>query len=140
MREGQLNKGIGGENLPDEIRIGTVSSIDAVNGMISVIYQDRGGKVTQPLPFLTFNNEYYMPKVGQKVLVAHLSNGSEMGVVLGTFWNAGNIPKESEGYYKELEGGAFLTCKNGELTISAKHITFQSDDGTITVKEIKDKL
>lgn len=130
--------------MDDAIRIGTVSSVDAVNGMISVIYQDRGGEVTQALPYLTFNDEYKMPDIGQKVLVAHLSNGAEMGVVLGTYWNKANSPGAPATYYKELGGDAFFKydAKTGNLTINAEHITFNAtgDGARVTVKEIKQKL
>ena len=71
-----------------ELRIGKVSSIDYDHGMIRVVYTDRDKAVTKPLPVLTFNDEYKMPKVGQYVLVGHLSNGTEAAYVMGTFWNA----------------------------------------------------
>lgn len=124
------------------IRIGTVNSIDAENGMVSVIYQDQGGKVTQLLPYLTFNNEYNMPSIGQMVLVASLSNGSEMGVVLGTFWNQANAPGKLKDYYKELGGDAFISYdgESGNLTISAEHLIFKADGSEVTLKEIKEKL
>lgn len=70
-----------------DIRIGKVSSIDYDNGMVQVLYTDRDGAVTKALPVLTFNDEYKMPSVGSYVLVVHLSNGTEAGYILGTYWN-----------------------------------------------------
>lgn len=85
-----------------ELRIGKVSSIDYDHGMIRVVYTDRDGAVTKPLPVLTFNDEYKMPKVGQYVLVGHLSNGTEAAYVMGTFWNAANEPGRSgKGVYRK---------------------------------------
>lgn len=78
-----------------DIRIGKVSSIDYENGMIRVLYTDRDGAVTKTLPVVTFNDEYKMPQVGQYVLVVHLSNGSEAGYILGTYWNTANVPSKS---------------------------------------------
>lgn len=63
------------------IRIGKVSSVDYGSGMIKVTYPDLDNSVTDDLPYLTFNDEYKMPKVGASVLVVHLSNGSAMGIV-----------------------------------------------------------
>ena len=65
----------------DAIRIGKVSSIDYARGMVQVVYHDKDDDVTRLLPLLSF--EYRMPPVGALVLVAHLTNGSEAGVV---FW------------------------------------------------------
>ncbi|MCM1026085.1 MAG: hypothetical protein NC432_06595 [Roseburia sp.] len=85
-----------------ELRIGKVSNIDYDNGMIRVVYTDRDGSVTKPLPVLTFNDEYKMPKVGQYVLVGHLSNGTEAAYAMGTFWNAANDPGRSgKGVYRK---------------------------------------
>lgn len=65
-------------------RIGTVSSVDAETGMVSVVFEDRDGEVTELLPYATFNEEYKLPQLGAKVVVIHLSNGGEMGIILGT--------------------------------------------------------
>ena len=65
-------------------RIGTVSSVDPETGMVSVIFEDRDGEVTELLPYATFNEEYKLPQLGAKVVVMHLSNGGEMGIILGT--------------------------------------------------------
>ena len=46
------------------IRIGKVSSVDYGSGMIKVTYPDLDNSVTDDLPYLTFNDEYKMPKVG----------------------------------------------------------------------------
>lgn len=70
-----------------EIRIGRVSSVDYESGMVRVTYRDKDDSVTINLPTMNFNDEYRMPEPGQDVVVAHLSNGSSRGVLLGTVWN-----------------------------------------------------
>ncbi len=77
-----------------EIRIGKVSSVDYENGMMKITYPDKDDSVTMDFATLNYNDEYRMPKVGAQVAVAHLSNGSSRGVVLGEVWNRGNLPKE----------------------------------------------
>jgi phage baseplate assembly protein gpV len=78
-----------------EIRIGRVSSVDYESGMVRVTYRDKDDSVTINLPTMNFNDEYRMPEPGQDVVVAHLSNGSSRGVLLGTVWNKKNIPTET---------------------------------------------
>ena len=78
-----------------DIRIGRVSAVNYKSGMIRVTYRDKDETVTSDFPMLTNNDEYRMPQVGKHVLVAHLSNGSSRGVVIGTIWNAKNMPHET---------------------------------------------
>ena len=74
----------------DVIRMGYVSTYDAASGMCSVIYPDRNAETaTSKMPvFLPFG-------IGQKlkkddaVIVVHLSNGSEVGIVIGAFAQQG---------------------------------------------------
>lgn len=107
-------------------RIGTVSSVDADTGMVSVMYQDRDGEVTQLLPYATFNDEYKLPKVGTKVVVIHLSNGSEMGIVLGTYWNRGNPAGNPGSYLKKIGEKAYFMYQDGLLTIEAERVCISS--------------
>ena len=123
------------------IRIGKVSSVDYNNGMIKVTYPDLDNSVTDSLPYLTFNDEYKMPKVGTSVLVAHLSNGSAAGVIIGTYWNKSNNPPVSgkEMYRKDLAqaiGEAFLQYGSDGLTIHAPSITLSTESKSITIDEI----
>lgn len=85
-----------------DIRKGRVSGIDYKNGMLSVTYSDKGKSVTRKFPYINCNGEYKMPGVGESVLVAHLSNGSSRGVVIGTYWNKSNTPAEcGSGIYRK---------------------------------------
>lgn len=110
-------------------RIGTVSSVDANTGMVSIIYEDRDDEVTELLPYATFNDEYKLPKIGAKVVVLHLSNGSEMGIVLGTYWNEYNAVGNPGTFHKDLGGGAYINYKDGVLTVAAEHTVIVSLDG-----------
>lgn len=100
------------------IRIGRVSSVNYDTGMIRVVYSDKGKEVTKELPFLNYNDEYTMPKVGEQVLTAHLSNGNSRGVVVGKMWNKKNRPAESgKGIYRKefsrSRGSAYVRYEDG---------------------------
>lgn len=110
-------------------RIGTVSSVDAETGMVSVVYEDRDGEVTELLPYATFNDEYKMPQLGAKVVVLHLSNGGEMGIVLGTYWNKYNSAGNPGTYHKDMGGGAYFDYNGGILIVAAEHTIVASLSG-----------
>ena len=112
-------------------RIGIVSSIDYEKGMVSVTYPDRDNSTTKMFPYLCPTEEYKMPKVGDNVMVVHLSNGSASGVVLGTFWDASHKPPKSGKTVcrKQLSDEAYIECVDDE-------ITFHDKNGTVTLKDI----
>lgn len=86
--------------MSQEIRIGKISTVDYATGMVRVVYTDRDGAVTRPLPLLS--HEYAMPAVGDQVLVLHLSNGTVAGMVMGRPWSDQNAPPEgAEGLYRK---------------------------------------
>lgn len=125
----------------NETRVGRVSKINYEDGTIEVLYTDRDNEVTAELPVLNFGNEYHMPKIDDMVMVMHLSNGCEMGVVLGTFWSKGNQPPESgEGLYRKeyssKPGEAYTRFRNGILEIKADSIVFKTSAGTASLSEI----
>lgn len=128
----------------DEIRIGQISSVDKAKGMAKVLYNDRDGAVTKMIPLFSFNGEYKPPQVGQYVLVVHLSNGSEAGCIMGTYWNEARPPAEPEATWrKELgsqNGEAFLQYSGGTLRIHAGGVQFETNAGTITLAEIISRL
>jgi phage baseplate assembly protein gpV len=119
------------------IRVGRVSSVDFERGMMQVVYSDKDHAVTTKLPYANFNNEYAMPKIGEQVLVAHLSNGSSRGVVLGTMWNRKNLPEENgKGLYrKELSktrGAAYVRYddEKGEYLVRVPVVQLHGVDRT----------
>ena len=116
--------------MSNEIRIGKVSSIDYASGMIRVAYHEKDDSVTRSLPLLS--DEYNLPEVGDQVLVLHLSNGTEAGVVLGRPWSIKNKPAEgAAGLYRKeygrTPGEAYVRYKDGVLTVKAEKIIIEGD-------------
>lgn len=111
-----------------EIRVGKVSSVNVETGMARVTYRDKDESVTAEFPMLTNNDEYRMPEVGQDVLVAHLSNGSSRGAIIGTLWNQKYIPKESG---KELYRKDFSRKKD------AAYVRYSDETGEYLLKVAK---
>lgn len=88
--------------MEDIVRVGKISSIDYGTGMVRVTYSDRDSSTTTDMPYINFNNEYSMPKIGEQVLAVHMSNGTSRGIVIGTMWNQNNVPPVSgEGVYRK---------------------------------------
>lgn len=121
-----------------EIRVGRVSSINYEAGMIRVTYHDKDDSVTAEYPLLTNNDEYIMPEIGQDVIVAHLSNGSSRGAIIGTLWNKKHIPCEAgKGLYrKELsrkKDAAYIrySDKTGEYLLKVANIHLNGVNKTI---------
>ena len=65
----------------ETVRFGKISSVNYEAGTVRVVYHEKDDCVTSEIPLLSF--EYMMPEVDDAVLVLHLSNGAEAGVVLG---------------------------------------------------------
>ena len=76
------------------LRIGKISSIDYKSGKASVTYEDLNDSTTASFSFLAW--QYWMPKEGDQVLVAHLSNGTCSAVILGPVWHDGHRPPEGQ--------------------------------------------
>jgi len=82
------------------LRIGKISSINYPEGTARISYEDKDGSTTSELPFLAW--EYWMPKIGDQVLVGHLSNGSCAGVIIGPVWHGDYQPADGrEGVYRK---------------------------------------
>ena len=108
----------------DIFRVGKVSSIDYAAGLVRVAYHDKDDSVTAPLPMLC--TEYNMPQVGDPVMVLHLSNGTEAGLVLGRYWSNNNKPPEGAAglFRKELDrtpGKAMIRYDGSTLTMCRSH-------------------
>ena len=117
----------------NENRMGKISAIDYAAGMVRVVYHEKDDAVTRPIPLIS--SEYFMPEIGDLVLVVHLSNGTEAGVVMGRPWSEKNKPTEGAAglYRKELArtpGEAFFRYKDGTLTIKAAKVVI---DGHLEV-------
>lgn len=82
------------------IRVGKLSSINYSKGTARVTYEDKDQSTTTAIPFLAW--QYWMPRVGDQVVVAHFSTGTCAAVILGPLWNDGNRPVEGfEGLYRK---------------------------------------
>ena len=108
-----------------EIRVGRVSSVNYETGMARITYWDKDETVTSEFPMLNYNNEYRMPEVGQDVMVAHLSNGTSRGVILGTLWNE---------RYAPLETGATLYRKDFSRKKDAAYVRYDDKLGEYLIK------
>ncbi|MBO5145006.1 MAG: hypothetical protein J6C19_05665 [Lachnospiraceae bacterium] len=112
--------------MPDsEIRVGKVSSINYESGMARVTYRDKDDSVTAEFPILTNNDEYRMPQIGQEVIVAHLSNGSSRGAIIGSIWNK---------KYEPYEAGEGLYRKELSRKKDAAYIRYSDETGEYLIK------
>jgi len=82
------------------LRIGKISSFDYPKGTAKITYEDKNDSTTAFFSFLAW--QYWMPKVGDQVIVAHLSNGTCAATILGPVWHDGHRPPEGyEGLYRK---------------------------------------
>lgn len=102
------------------IRIGFVSTYNAESGTASIYYPDRCNQVTDELPVFTPFGLLQTLTKDDAVLVLHLSNGSEAGIVLGGYSVDGDVPE------------AGLSISNGNLIL-------KDSNGSISLKTIIDK-
>lgn len=127
------------------LRVGKVTNVYPT-GKVKVLYEDTKNTSVQ-LPMLTMNKEFSMPKVGDRVVTAHMANGSSKGFVLGTYYGGGTLPSASSGYRKDLDDSTYVTCKDGKYLLHAKDITVEADSitlkcssGEITVEDLLKRL
>ena len=127
------------------LRIGKVSSINRDEGTARVTYEDRDGSTTGELPFLAWT--YWMPQIGDLVLVGYLSSGATAAVIIGPIWNESHAPDDfsDDIYHQEMgdtPGAAYISFWNDILTIHAKNILFDDPDeeATVTVKQLIESL
>ncbi|MCI2105399.1 MAG: hypothetical protein LKK00_01580 [Intestinimonas sp.] len=117
----------------NEIRLGKVSAVDYATGMVRVVYHEKDDSVTRMIPLLS--SEYAMPEVEDQVLVLHLSNGAEAGVVIGRPWSKKNKPPEgAAGLYRKdmarTPGEAMIRYKDGTFTLKVNNAVVS---GNLTV-------
>ena len=93
--------------MENNIRLGKISAVDYAAGTVRVVYHEKDDAVTAPIPLIS--SEYFMPEVDDMVMVLHLSNGTEAGVVLGRPWSEKNKPPEgSKGLYRKDPDHPFI--------------------------------
>ena len=79
-----------------------------------------------------------MPKVGDPVMVLHLSNGTEAGLVLGRYWSGNNKPPEgAEGLFRKdlgrTPGEAMIRYDGSTLTIQCAGAIKIEAGGAVTI-------
>lgn len=124
--------------MADNIRVGNVSNVKYKKGLIEVTYPDLDDSVTDALPVFSLTGEYKMPKIGDEVLVVHLSNGETAGIVLGKFWGGDekSMVYGKNVFRKELgdtQGECYIQYKDGKLS-------FKSPEGSTTLGSILQRL
>lgn len=97
------------------VRIGLVSKYDEDTGMAAIYYPDRCHEVTSFLPIFSPFGLQQKLKKDDAVLVLHLSNGSEAGIIIGT-------------YNTDVSGV--------EIRIDEGNLVFCDQSGSISLKEI----
>lgn len=101
----------------DGIRIGFVSSYDAETGTAAIYYPDKCHEVTDNLPVFSPFGLIQILQKGDAVLVLHLSNGQEAGVVIGTYSSDGDVPVAG-------------------LSIEGENLILKDASGSIALKDI----
>lgn len=115
----------------DVLRIGKISSFNYPKGTARITYEDKNQSTTVEMPFLSW--QYWMPKVGDQVLVAHLSNGTCAAVILGPVWHDGHRPVEGfKGLYRR-EYSNIDGLANERYDANEKAFT-QTVTGTVDIK------
>lgn len=119
----------------NRIRIGRISSINREAGTARIVYSDKNSTSSE-FPLFNFNNEYNPPKIGELVLVIHLSNDSSTAIIMGGFWNVEHRPAPAE-YQKDFQRGeAYEKYQEKQYFLHAENIIFECAEGKISVKEL----
>ena len=119
------------------IRIGRVTSVYPSEGRVKVVYEDSRSS-SLPLPMMALNQEYSMPKIGDRVVTLHMDNGSSKGFVLGNYYGGGSQPKANIGYRKDYDG-AYLVCTGGHYQLQTEQLTLNANS-LITLKSANAEL
>lgn len=126
------------------IRIGVVNTISYEDGVLSVIYPDLDDSIIDDVPILTFNDEYKMPNIGDKVLIVKISDGTD--ICLGTYWEKENLPPLGieNAYCKKINEKTSIQydVNDKSLVLEAERIKFKaiSDGIEITLKDLMNRI
>ena len=117
------------------VRIGKVTNVYPEKGKVKVLYEDRN-QASAEIPMLTFNEEYKMPSVGDRVLTLHMENGKSKAFCLGTYWNVNKVPPKTARYRKDLGDGAYIERTGSEVKIYAPSLVFSSSSGSVNLADL----
>jgi phage baseplate assembly protein V len=108
----------------DNIRLGEVVAVDAASCRVRVHF-DELDLTSDPLPVMQHGardlRSYWLPGIGEHVVCVFYSDGSEEGVVVGSYYPLGSPPPESGAgvMYTVFPDGSLVKWDAGELTIVA---------------------
>lgn len=106
------------------IRFGEVALVDYPSARVKVTFEEL--ELTSDwLPVVQRvaggAEDYWLPAIGEHVVCVFYSDGTEEGVVVGSYYPADALPPESGAgvYYTVFPDGSLIKWDNGELTITA---------------------
>lgn len=130
----------------DVIRVGKVSSYDSETGTASIYYPDRGTNATVPFPVLSPFGIRQELKKEDTVLVVHLSDGAETGVIIGKYTSFGNLTSS----VISVGDDGVLQIKNGESSVrlsdngaeikASGGVMLSDDDSEMTLDDVETAL
>lgn len=114
------------------IEFGYINTVDPTKGTATVNFKARD-TISGDMQIFAPAGEYYMPDLGEQVIVIRTGIGASDGVILGKVWSENNPPPVDEGVYKDMGNGAFIKQSGGTLTLTDK-------SGSVTIKDIITRL
>lgn len=107
------------------IRIGEVTGVDHARARVQVTFEDLD--ITSDwLPVLQQGASglegYWLPSIGDQVVCAFYSDGTEEGVCLGSYYRTSSPPSDGGAgvYYSIFPDGSKVVWDNGTLLIEAQ--------------------
>ena len=112
--------------LKNIIKVGTVSSVDAVNCTVKVEFDDKDGAVSGDL--MPFNRgskavkDYWLPDVGEQVSCLLLPNDKNLstGWILGSYFSEKAPPNAADANIRRIDfgDGSFIEYDRGSGTMN----------------------
>lgn len=119
------------------IRVGKISSIDYVTGKARIVYEDRDNNVTVELPISSLEDTGLI-REQDSVLVAHLSNGTANGIIVGRFHANSNPPVKGKKdlYRKDFSRNA----DEAYLQYDEQQLIIEAPDFVVVTKEGREQI
>ena len=127
------------------MRVGTVVAIYPERGTARVQFKELDGYITYELPVIQRkthrDKEYWMPDVGEMVVVEFFEDSDVHGVILGAIYNQQDMPPTStiNKHVQVYEDGTRIEYdrQNHKLTIDIPqgevHISVQNGNGNVYI-------
>lgn len=120
------------------IKQAKVSEVNAEDMTARVTYEDRDGFVSRPMRILCqgsgTNYHYWLPDVGEQVVVAEFDEGNGEGCIIGSFYSHAVPPENKNGNIRKIKfsNGDYIQHNRatgdldiivqGNVTINGKNI------------------